>query len=158
MGKLGEGLLFKYESIIPQAPLDMKFHYWSTNEQGEKVLKIHTENFKLVTDIEELKTYIEKCRDKRIAFDTETTGLTYGKDKIVGFSISLDRWSGIYVPVRHKVVHSTFEMVDKLDENGNQVLTKAGRVSRTKKVSKTYTDYEHNINPKEAFDVLYEIL
>ena len=158
MGKLGEGLLFKYESIIPQAPLDMKFHYWDTNEQGEKVLKIHTDNFKLVTDIEELKTYIEKCRDKRIAFDTETTGLTYGEDKIVGFSISLDRWSGIYVPVRHKVVHSTFEMVDKLDENGNQILTKAGRVSRTKKVSKTYTDYEHNINPKEAFDVLYEIL
>lgn len=158
MGKLGEGLLFKYESIIPQAPTDMKFHYWEENEQGEKVLKIHTENFKLITDIEELKTYIEKCKDKLIAFDTETTGLTYYKDNIVGFSISLDEWSGFYVPIRHKIRHEVSEMVDKLDENGNQVLTKAGRVSRTKKVAVTYSEYENNINPKEALDVLYEIL
>lgn len=158
MAKLGEGLLFKYESIIPQAPTDMKFHYWEENEQGEKVLKIHTDNFKLITDLEELKTYIEKCKDKLIAFDTETTGLTYGQDKIVGFSISLDEWSGFYVPIRHKIRHEVSEMVDKLDENGNQVLTKAGRVSRTKKVTVTYSEYEHNINPKEALDVLYEIL
>lgn len=157
MAKLGEG--FKYESIIPQAPIDMKFHYWEDNDEtGEKVLKIHTENFKLVTDIDELKEYIEKCKDRRIAFDTETTGLTYGEDKIVGFSLSLDRWSGIYVPIRHKIRHEVSEMVDKLDENGNQVLTKAGRVSRTKKVIVSHTDYEHNIDPKEALDVLYEIL
>lgn len=158
MGKLGEGSLFKYESIIPQAPLDTKFHYWEENEQGEKVLKIHAENFKLITDPEELKTYVEKCKDKLIAFDTETTGLTYGKDKIVGFSISLDEWSGFYVPVRHQIAHSVSEMVDRLDENGNQILTKAGRVSRTKKVTKTYTNYDHNIEPKVAFDILYEIL
>ena len=158
MGKLGDGLLFKYESIIPQAPLDTKFHYWEENEQGEKVLKIHTENFKLITDIEELKTYIEKCKDKLIAFDTETTGLTYGEDNIVGFSISLDEWSGFYVPIRHKIRHEVSEMVDKLDENGNQVLTKAGRVSRIKKVTVTYSEYDHNIDPKEALDVLYEIL
>ena len=98
MAKLGEGLQFKYESIIPQAPTDMKFHYWEEQEDGTRVLKIRTENFKLITDIEELKTYINLCKDKRIAFDTETTGLTYGEDKIVGFSFSLDRWSGVYVP------------------------------------------------------------
>ena len=158
MGKLGDGLLFKYESIIPQAPTDMKFHYWEENEQGEKVLRVHSENFKLITDIEELKTYIEKCKDKLIAFDTETTGLTYYKDNIVGFSISLDEWSGFYVPIRHKIKHEVSEMVDRLDENGNQVLTKAGRVSRTKKVTATYSEYENNINPKEALDVLYKIL
>ena len=158
MGKLGEGSEFKYESIIPQAPTDMKFHYWEELEDGTKVLRIHTENFKLITDIEELKTYIELCKDKIMAFDTETTGLTYGEDKIVGFSFSLDKWSGVYVPIRHKIRHEVSEMVDKLDENGNQVLTKAGRVSRTKKVIVSYTDYEHNIDPKEALDVLYEIL
>ena len=42
MAKLGEGLEFKYESIIPQAPLDMKFHYWEEQEDGTRVLKIHT--------------------------------------------------------------------------------------------------------------------
>lgn len=158
MGKLGEGLLFKYETIIPQAPMDMKFHYWEENPDGTRTLKINKEAAKLITDIEELKTYIEKCKDKRIAFDTETTGLTYGEDKIVGFSIALDRWTGIYVPIRHKVAQIISEMVDRLDENGNQILTKAGRVSRVKKITKTFTDYEHNINPKEALDVLYQIL
>ena len=49
-------------------------------------------------------------------------------------------------------------MVDKLDENGNQILTQSGRVSRMKKVTATYTDYEGNLNPKEALDILYEIL
>ena len=39
MAKLGEGLEFKYESIIPQAPMDMKFHYWDELEDGTKVLK-----------------------------------------------------------------------------------------------------------------------
>lgn len=158
MASLGEGLQFKYESIIPEAPTDMKFHYWETNEDGEDVLRIHTENFKLVTDLEELKTYIEKCKGQKIAFDTETTGLTYGTDKIVGFSFSLDDMSGIYVPIRHRIKHEVSEKVDKLDENGNQVLTKAGRVARTTIKHVSYTDYENNVDPKEALDVLYEIL
>lgn len=158
MAKLGEGLEFKYESIIPQAPTDMKFHYWEELEDGTKVLRIHTENFKLVTDIRELEEYIEKCKDKRIAFDTETTDLTYGEDKIVGFSLSLDRWSGIYVPIRHKIRHEVSEKVDRLDENGNQVLTKAGRVSRVTKSIVSYTDYEKNLDAQKALDVLYNIL
>ena len=158
MAKLGEGLEFKYESIIPQAPLDMKFHYWEEQEDGTKILKIHTENFKLIKNLDELRPWIEKCKDQKVAFDTETTGLTYGEDKIVGFSLSLDRWSGIYVPIRHRIKHEVVEMVDRLDENGNQILTQSGRVSRMKKSTVTYTDYEGNLNPKEALDILYEIL
>ena len=158
MAKLGEGLEFKYESIIPQAPLDMKFHYWEEQEDGTKILKIHTDKFKLIKNLDELRPWIEKCKDKKVAFDTETTGLTYGEDKIVGFSLSLDRWSGIYVPIRHRIKHEVVEMVDKLDENGNQILTKSGRVSRMKKSTVTYTDYEGNLNPKEALDILYETL
>ena len=140
MPKLGEGLNFAYESILPEAPVDMRFHYWEEQDNGERVLKIHEENFKLITDLEDLKPYIDLCKDKIIAFDTETTGLTYGEDKIVGFSISLDAWSGFYVPIRHKVRHEVSEKVDKLDENGNQVLTKAGRVSRVTRTTVTYTD------------------
>ncbi len=158
MAKLGEGLEFKYESIIPQAPLDMKFHYWEEQEDGTKILKIHTDNFKLIKNLDELRPWTEKCKDKKVAFDTETTGLTYGEDKIVGFSLSLDRWSGIYVPIRHRIKHEVVEMVDRLDENGNQILTQSGRVSRMKKVTATYTDYEGNLDPKEALDILYKIL
>ena len=55
MAKLGEGSEFKYESIIPQAPTDMKFHYWEELEDGTKVLRIHTENFNSSTSVINLK-------------------------------------------------------------------------------------------------------
>ena len=158
MAKLGDGLSVVYEPIYPQAPVDMKFHYYGTNENGEQILKIHEENFKLIKSIEELKEYITKCKDLVIGFDTETTGLSYQKDHIVGFSLSLDSYSGIYVPIRHKLRQVIKEKVDKLDENGNQVLTKAGRVATTTKVSYLYEECPDNLDPKEALDTLYEIL
>lgn len=159
MAKLGDGLKVKYEPIFPQAKTDMKFHYVEVNEDGEEVLKIHTEKFKLVQTVEELKEFAKMCNGKKIAFDTETTGLSYGVDHIVGFSLSLDSYSGIYVPIRHQLRKTIKEKVDKLDENGNQVLTKSGRVSTTTKVTYSYEDCPENIPAKEALDVLYyEIL
>ena len=103
MAKLSDGLRVKYEPIYPQAPVDMKFHYYEVNEEGEQILKIHEENFKLVRTVDELKEFVKKCEGKTIAFDTENTGLSYGKDHIVGFSASLDSYSGIYVPIRHQL-------------------------------------------------------
>lgn len=44
-----------------------------------------------------------KSKKKIIAVDTETTGLTFFKDKIVGISFSFDAYSGFYIPLRHKV-------------------------------------------------------
>lgn len=56
----------------------------------------------LIKDFNHLKEVIEKNEDKKmIAFDTETTGLTFFRDKIVGFSFSFDGYSGYYVPLRH---------------------------------------------------------
>ena len=49
MAKLGEGLKFKYQPIWEQAPTDMQFHYYETAEDGTKILKIHEENFKLIS-------------------------------------------------------------------------------------------------------------
>lgn len=158
MANLGEGLQFTYEPILEQAPMDEKFHYLVENEDGTKDIKIRTEGFKLITDIEELKTYITKCKGKVIGFDTETTGLTYGEDKIVGFSISLDSYSGFYVPIRHKNRIAIKTRVDKVDENGQQVLTKTGKVATKTVTTYEYSECESNLNPKEALDVLYEIL
>ena len=158
MAKLGEGLQFTYEPILEQAPMDEKFHYLVENEDGTKDIKIRTDGFSLITDIEELKTYIEKCKDKIIGFDTETTGLTYGEDKIVGFSLSLDSYSGFYVPIRHQNRISIKTKVDKVDENGNQILTKTGKIATKTITTYEYSDCEDNLNPKEALDVLYEIL
>lgn len=158
MSKLSDGLKVKYEPIFPQAPVDMKFHYYETNEDGEQILKIHEENFKLATSIDDLKEYLVKCEGKIIGFDTETTGLSYVKDHIVGFSLSVDRYSGIYVPIRHQIRQVIKTKIDKLDENGNQVLTKTGKVATTTKVTYEYQDTDENLDPKEALDVLYEIL
>lgn len=36
-----------------------------------------------------------------VGFDTETTGLTFYKDEIVGFSLSFNSESGFYFPLRH---------------------------------------------------------
>lgn len=172
MAKLGDGLKFKYEPIFPQAPTDMKFHYYETtedvvgvNENGEpiveahQILKIREDKFKLILNIEELREFAKQCEGKTIGFDTETTGLSYGVDHIVGFSISLDRYSGIYVPIRHQLRRTIKTKMDKLDENGNQVLTPSGRVSTTTKVTYEYEDCPDNVNAKEALDLLYnEIL
>ena len=92
---------------------------YETNENNEQILKIREDNFKLIKSIEELKEFGIKCNGRIMAFDTETTGLSYGKDKIVGFSMSLDSYSGVYVPIRHQIKHITKEKIDKLDENGN---------------------------------------
>ena len=172
MAKLGDGLKIKYEPIFPQAPVDEKFHYYEdieevtgVNEDGEptvevhKILKIREENFKLILDIEELKEFAKQCEGKTIGFDTETTGLSYGVDHIVGFSISLDSYSGIYVPIRHQLRRTIKTKKDKLDENGKQILTKSGRVSTTTVVTYEYEDCPDNVNAKEALDTLYyEIL
>ena len=158
MSKLSDGLKVKYEPIFPQAPVDMRFHYYETNEDGEQILKIHEENFELATSIDDLKKYLIKCEGKVIGFDTETTGLSYVKDHIVGFSLSVDRYSGIYVPIRHQLRRTIKTKIDKLDENGNQVLTKSGKVSTTTVVTYEYQDIDENLDPKEALDVLYEIL
>lgn len=40
---------------------------------------------------------------KTIAVDTETTGLDFNKDRIVGISFSFDAYSGYYIPIRHDV-------------------------------------------------------
>jgi len=158
MAKLGEGLKFKYQPIWEQAPIDMQFHYYETAEDGTKVLKIHEENFKLISNIQELKEFGEKCRDKVIGFDTETTGLSYGIDKIVGFSLSLDSFSGVYVPIRHKEQLIIEKEENQTDENGAILYTKAGK-AKTKKVKEVHLkESPENLDPKEALDVLYDIL
>lgn len=158
MAKLGEGLNFQYEPIWPQAPIDKNFHYVEEGEDGTPVVKIYEDKFHLIKDLNQLKELAETCKGKKLAFDTETTGLSYGKDEIVGFSFSLDSYSGYYVPIRHKRRVGTATKVDKLDENGNQILTKSGKPSKTTIMAYEYFDREENLPAKEALDVMYSIL
>ena len=159
MAKLGDGLKVKYEPIWPQAPLDMKFHYYEELEDGTKVLRMHEENFKLISSVEELKEFAKHCEGKVIGFDTETTGLSYNIDKIVGFSISLDAYSGVYVPIRHKEQLLVEKEEQKVDKEGNLMFTKAGK-PLIKVIKETIIkDSPANLDPKQSLDVLYnEIL
>jgi len=57
---------------------------------------------KLLTDRGELFKVLDTIdKDAIIAFDTETTGLDYDKDKLVGFSFCVNDEEAYYVPFRH---------------------------------------------------------
>jgi len=56
-------------------------------------------NYKAVTSLSELHAFIDTVVEKKlVAYDSETTGLEIS-DKMVGFSLSVEKGSGIYVPV-----------------------------------------------------------
>ena len=56
----------------------------------------------LVTDVKNLNSILDRLKpDTVVAFDTETTGLDYEKDKLVGFSFCFDEKEAFYVPFAH---------------------------------------------------------
>ena len=56
----------------------------------------------LLTDAKELNKILSSLKeDTIVAFDTETTGLDYEKDKLVGFSFCFDFTEAFYVPFEH---------------------------------------------------------
>ena len=142
--------LLKYKAVYPQAPIDMKYHYYDGD-----VLKIRPETSTLIKSIDELREYVNSCKGVKIAVDTETTGLTYDKDFVVGFSIAKDMYHGIYVPIRHQIKRVEKVEVPLLDEAGNQLYTKAGKARVKKVTNETALENPLNLDPKEALDLLY---
>ena len=56
----------------------------------------------LITDAKELNRVLDTIDENRVvAFDTETTGLDYEDDKLVGFSFCFDDKEAFYVPFGH---------------------------------------------------------
>ena len=145
--------LLKYKAVYPQAPIDMKYHYYDGD-----VLKIRPETSTLIKSIDELREYVNICKGVKIAVDTETTGLTYDKDFVVGFSIAKDMYHGIYVPIRHQIKRVEKIEVPLLDEAGNQLYTKAGKARVKKVTNETALENPLNLDPKEALDLLYEAM
>ena len=148
-----ENAYAKYEPVIPQAPLDTKFHY--IKEDGTYGIKA---KLKMIESIEELKEFAKRCVGKVVGLDTETTGLSFGIDKIVGFSMALSDMEGYYVPIRHKVRHTTVTKKTKTDENGNIMYTKTGKPRTCSVKEYTYEDSPYNLPVKEALDILYDIM
>ena len=145
----------RYESVIPVGAPDTKFQTFNT-ETG--TWDIHAD-FKLIESIEELREYAKTCQGIKVAVDTETTGLTYKEDFIVGFSVSKSAYDGIYVPIRHQIRTVTKQKEVRLDKDGNPILTKSGKPSQHTVEYYDDKDYPNNVDPKQALDVLfYEIM
>ena len=145
--------LLSYRAVYPQAPLDMSYHYYDNG-----ILKIRPETCTLIESVEQLREYCASCEGLEIAVDTETTGLTYEKDFIVGFSVAKSELHGIYVPLRHQIKRVDEVEEPILDENGNQAYTKAGK-ARVKKVKKeSFFENPANLPVKECLDLLDETM
>ncbi len=70
----------------------------------EPIFKSPKLDFKatLLTDAKELNKILSLLKeDTLVAFDTETTGLDYEKDKLVGFSFAFNEEEAYYVPFGH---------------------------------------------------------
>ena len=141
----------KYESVIPVGEPDTKFQ---TFDPLTGQYNIHAD-FKLIESLDELREYARSCANIRIAVDTETTGLTYQKDFIVGFSVSKSAYDGIYVPIRHQIRTVTKVKEAKYDENGNPVLTKTGKQSMHTVEYYEDKDWPGNLPAKESLDILF---
>lgn len=154
LAKKSDKSMFKYVPVYPQAPLDMKFHYYDK----DGVLKVNKNMFELVNTPERLKEIFDQWKGKTIAVDTETTGLTFFKDFTVGFSVAVDKNYGIYVPIRHQIRRVDKVKETRLDKDGNIVYTKTGKKSTVTK--EYYTDFENPINmdPKTALDMLFDLI
>ena len=154
LAKKSDKSMFKYVPVYPQAPLDMKFHYYDK----DGVLKVNKDMFELVNTPERLKEIFDQWKGKTIAVDTETTGLTFFKDFTVGFSVAVDKNYGIYVPIRHQIRRVDKVKETRLDKDGNIVYTKTGKKSTVTK--EYYTDFENPINmdPKTALDMLFDLI
>lgn len=56
----------------------------------------------LITDEKELNTILQNLdKESIVAFDTETTGLDYERDTLVGFSFCFNEKEAYYVPIAH---------------------------------------------------------
>lgn len=143
----------KYVPMIPQQEIDRKFHYYK--DDGSLGIKA---DCKLIRNIEELKKVAKEFEGVKIAVDTETTGLSYISDVIVGFSISKDSYSGIYVPIRHQIKRVDEKKISKTDEEGNILYTKAGKPKQKTVKEETFFECPSNLPAKEALDVLYDIM
>ena len=74
----------------------------TANQLVEEKLKNYKDVSKCITNLEDLKLFFNTTEDNAIiAVDTETTGLSFYQDEIVGMSLCNGKDS-LYIPINHK--------------------------------------------------------
>ncbi len=103
--------LVKYEQNAILRTLQAKGH---VSQEAHQEAQVRVENNKesestnlefkttLLTDVKELNKILDTLtKETVIAFDTETTGLEYDRDSLVGFSFCFNDSEAFYVPIAH---------------------------------------------------------
>lgn len=86
----------------PQEPVKAIKNMDEVLEACRRMTEKYAGQYECITDLGRLKEYIELSnKNKRMALDTETTGLDIFKDEVVGFSLYTKGLKGCYVPLRH---------------------------------------------------------
>ncbi|MGK0259035.1 MAG: DNA polymerase-1 [Candidatus Azotimanducaceae bacterium] len=81
------------------------------DQQLEQLEVVTSRDYRCVTDIEELKTFLDEVRSHGLcAVDTETTSLDYMRAELVGFCLAYKAGEAIYVPVGHDYVGAPFQL------------------------------------------------
>lgn len=71
-------------------------------ENVEKNLGKYKDDYEIITDVNRLAEYFQRCNDNElISIDTETTGLDPIEDKIVGLCIYTPGEKAAYIPINH---------------------------------------------------------
>lgn len=99
-------------------------------DQADRKVDDHEIDYQVVESPEQLKDIITQIKTRKsVCLDTETTSLTPIDSKLVGISLSLEEYSGYYIPVGH----------DEEDRNLNcdEVLELLRSVFEDDKIKKT---------------------
>lgn len=112
-------------------------------------------DYVLIKSIDQLKNVLKDV--KKIAFDTETTGLNHETDYMVGYSFSLGNKKGYYVPVKHSVRYNEFNLGNEAIDILYEALVKAELVymfnSRFDMRVMEYTDKKYDMSKIKLRDV-----
>ena len=109
--------------------------------------------YELVQTLPALQKWADKIRQAGVfAFDTETTGLSYVFDKIVGISLSTAEGEACYIPVAHKSMAAQEDLFSSPSEEVRQLsVADVSKVLKPLFTSKSILKIGHNIK----FDMLF---
>ena len=109
-------------SVLQSLFNEFEFHglvrQFSGMEQEEEIKKKKAEkSYNTVTSPDELIYFLSKIKeDTWLSIDLETTSVKTMEAEIVGLSFSIERDSGIYIPIRHKDKSSQYFGENELEE------------------------------------------
>lgn len=107
VGKEQDKVIAKKSVSITKAPTTVKrsgllSQIEQIKKTVEKYLSKYKNDYKIITDINELSDYIDIANSvDYISIDTETTGLDPMQDKIVGLCLYVPNQKAVYVPINH---------------------------------------------------------